>query len=85
MSTSYEQARIKAHTQGHNGTYGSATGMTRDMWPIPSPWNRRACSCGCGGRATHSGGAGGVALTGGCELSMRRWVRDGYPSKNLKP
>lgn len=76
MSATFEQARIKAHTQGHDGTHGSAMSMTRDTWPAPD--RRRRCRCGCDSSATHVGGAGGVALTSGCEISMRRWVRDGY-------
>lgn len=42
----------------------------------PRPRQRRRCSCGCGGRATHVGLGDGVALTSGCEWSMRLWVRD---------
>ena len=37
---------------------------------------RRRCTCGCGQWATHTGMANGVALMGGCELSVRRWVRN---------
>jgi hypothetical protein len=40
--------------------------------------NRSRCGCGCDGKASHTGYANGLALTSGCELSMRRWVRDGY-------
>jgi len=39
--------------------------------------SRRRCKCGCGGRATHIGLGDGVALMGGCEMRVRRWVRDG--------
>lgn len=42
--------------------------------------NRRRCSCGCGGKCSHAGMANGLAMTSGCELSMRRWARDGYTS-----
>ena len=77
MSTSHGQAIIKAQTrQGFDPNWASATEHARDVWPAPD--RRRKCYCGCGGRATHVGGANGIALTGGCELSMRRWVRDGY-------
>ena len=37
---------------------------------------RRRCTCGCEQRATHLGMANGVCLTMGCELYVRRWVRD---------
>lgn len=58
------------------GTWGSATEHARYIAPAPSN-SRRHCHCGCGRRATHLGMANGVALSMGCELSMRRWVRDG--------
>ena len=37
------------------------------------------CRCGCGKRATHAGLGDGIVLMVGCLLSVRRWVRDGYP------
>lgn len=42
-----------------------------------APRSRRRCNCGCRQRATHVGMANGCALVSGCELSIRRWVRDG--------
>ena len=36
----------------------------------------RRCHCGCGGKATHAGASNGLSLMAGCELSVRRWVRD---------
>jgi hypothetical protein len=41
------------------------------------PRSRRHCHCGCGRRATHNGMANGVCLATGCELYIRRWLRDG--------
>ena len=38
---------------------------------------RRKCYCGCNGRATHSGLGDGACMMIGCELTVRRWVRDG--------
>ena len=35
------------------------------------------CGCGCNGPATQLGMANGVCLTSGCEMRVRRWVRDG--------
>ncbi len=35
------------------------------------------CHCGCGTPKTHLGKANGVALTGGCEFYVRRWVKAG--------
>jgi hypothetical protein len=37
---------------------------------------RRKCSCGCGKNVTHSGCSNGLALVSGCELYVRRWMRD---------
>lgn len=44
---------------------------------LRSPRARKKCHCGCGRRATHAGMANGVCLTIGCELHVRRWVRQG--------
>lgn len=41
------------------------------------PQSRRRCHCGCRKRASHLGLGDGVALMMGCELYVRRWVRDG--------
>ena len=46
----------------------------RSMRPV-LPRSRRRCHCGCKARATHLGLANGVAMTTGCELSVRRWVK----------
>lgn len=54
---------------------GSVRGR-RSMKSMPST-SRRKCGCGCRARATHLGLGDGVALTHGCELSVRRWIRDG--------
>lgn len=55
--------------------HGSARGHRAMV--AASPQSRRRCPCGCGTRATHTGLGDGLALTSGCELSVRRWVRDG--------
>ena len=58
------------------GVVGHANGE-RSMVRVPRM--RRRCPCGCGRTSTHSGlGTNGVALMWGCELHVRRWVRDGY-------
>lgn len=60
--------------------WGSATKHQRyplRFVPGPHGLGRRRCSCGCGQWATHKGVANGVALILGCELVVRRWVRDG--------
>jgi hypothetical protein len=55
-------------------TWGSAEHHQRHMDKAPN--NRRKCHCGCGGRQTHIGKANGIALMWGCELHVRRWVKD---------
>lgn len=73
---------MKAAARGADGTYGSAAdAASRDFWPLPPRYrNRRRCAL-CGVRkATHTGGANGLAMVSGCELCIRRWVRDGYPT-----
>ncbi len=56
------------------GTFGSASEHRRYFRRFKS---RRKCGCGCGTRQTLVGMANGVALMSGCELHVRRWVRDG--------
>ena len=72
-------AALKAALRGGTERWGrwGSIGHIRYAEPIVGRKGRRKCRCGCGGRRTHMGMANGVALTGGCELSMRRWVRDG--------
>jgi len=55
------------------GRTGSASDHIRYMEPMNS---LRKCPCGCGGRATHLGMANGVGLISGCELRVRRWVKE---------
>lgn len=80
MSRTYDEARLRAQARpDYDPAWASATEHARDMWPAPN--RRRKCRCGCGGRATHIGGANGIALTSGCELKIRRWVRDGFTKR----
>lgn len=68
-------AAMKGGTDGW-GEVGSAARHVR--YAIPAmPRKRRKCSCGCDQRATHRGMANGVCLMSGCELRVRRWIRDG--------
>lgn len=74
MSRTYEEAVMRAKARaGYDPTWASASEHARDFWPAPD--RRRRCRCGCDGRATHVGGANGIALTSGCEWSVRRWAR----------
>jgi hypothetical protein len=79
MSKSYADAQLRAMASGYSLTHGRADDAAgRDLWPVDSR-SRRRCPC-CKKRATHVGGSGGVGLMSGCELRVRRWVRDGYTS-----
>lgn len=53
--------------------WGSLNEHSRYAEPVSS---RCRCHCGCKGRITYNGMANGVALMDGCELHVRRWVRD---------
>jgi len=63
--------------------YASAIEHKRDMVALPGA-SRRRCHCGCDKRATHRGTANGVGMTTGCELYIRRWVRDGINASRIK-
>ncbi|MBH9740016.1 hypothetical protein CJ419_09765 [Vibrio navarrensis] len=62
------------------GQYGSSKEHERYIDDYKFKSLKRRCSCGCDQMATHAGMANGVCLTIGCELSIRRWVRDGFKS-----
>lgn len=69
-----EATRAAALGQAEWATWGSADHHRRYVSPLPST-SRRRCDCGCNKRATHVGCANGLAMTSGCEMSMRRWTR----------
>jgi hypothetical protein len=70
------KARLAGKIAADGTRWGSADG-NRAMVKAPAR-SRRRCHCGCGSQATHTGLGDGLALTMGCELYIRRWVRDGY-------
>lgn len=78
MGDVHERERIDAMVRGQDqwARWGSASHHKRYAAPA-RPTSRSRCDCGCGKRATHIGCANGLALMGGCELTVRRWVRDG--------
>lgn len=60
------------------GRMGSASTNVRYCEPKPrKPGGQSKCHCGCGGPKTHLGMANGVCLMSGCEMRVRRWVREG--------
>jgi len=59
------------------GEIGSAIDHKRYKQAASSK-SRRRCTC-CKRRATHIGMANGVALMGGCEFMVTKWVRDCFP------
>lgn len=73
LSPAALRAAMKSGTDGW-GCVGSSSDHARYAEPIKS---RRKCHCGCGQRKTHAGMANGIGLISGCELLIRRWVRDG--------
>jgi hypothetical protein len=75
MTDSPAEVRARLYSPGEYGRYGSAIEHQRYIQRTSKP-SRRRCGCGCNGRVTHAGMANGLCLTSGCELSMRRWVRD---------
>lgn len=62
--------------------YASATEHDRSIKKLPST-SRKRCNCGCDMRATHLGLANDCGMTIGCELSIRRWKRDGYNTRGI--
>jgi hypothetical protein len=73
-----EETRARANGLiSHTGMRSGSVNGHRTLIQAPKT-SRRRCYCGCGKRATHTGLGDGLALTLGCELSIRRWVRDGH-------
>jgi len=58
------------------GFWASAEHHERTIVKLPST-SRRRCHCGCNQRSTHYGAANGCGMMSGCELVVRRWVRNG--------
>jgi len=69
---------LKAAVRGGTSSWGQCGNDAgiRYCEKLPPKNSRRKCPCGCGGRATHTGANNGVVLCSGCELSIRRWVRN---------
>jgi hypothetical protein len=71
-------AALSAAMRGGTGEWGqSAAAIEHVRYAEPvTGRGRRKCHCGCGRSASHRGMANGICLTTGCELSIRRWVKD---------
>lgn len=67
------------------GGWGQVGSDDMQRYAKEAPDRRKKCRCGCGGRLTHYGMANGVALMGGCVLSVRRWVSELRYAKPTKP
>lgn len=63
--------------------YSSRLREYRDLIKVKST-SRRRCDCGCNSRATHIGTGQGAGMVSGCELFVRRWVRDGLKAIKLR-
>ncbi len=73
-------AELRAAMQGGTAGWGltaSAETNMRYVLPLPKIKARRACSCGCGGKATHAFMANGLSLGRGCEFAAYHWARTG--------
>ena len=65
------------------GKHGSATLHKRYMQKVNSK-SRRRCHCGCKKVAKFMCMANGVCLGKGCEIYVRRWVRDGVNASTVR-
>jgi hypothetical protein len=68
---------LKAAIRGGTDAWGQHGSIEHIRYAEPLK-SRRKCHCGCCGRQTHIGKANGVGLSWGCELSVRRWVKDPF-------
>lgn len=57
--------------------FGSIDIHKRELGIYKYQHHKRLCDCGCKTKATHTGLCNGVVMIAGCELSMRRWVKQG--------
>jgi hypothetical protein len=73
LSPSALSAAMRGGTDGWG--WRASIDHVRYMEPV-EPRSHRRCHCGCGKRAAYAGKSNGIALSMGCELSIRRWVRN---------
>lgn len=72
------ETRARMASPGGWGYVADANKHTRYAVTLPPKSRMRCRLCPCRRRATHYGAANGLGMTtGGCELAVRRWVREG--------
>jgi len=77
MSPSARSAAMRGGMEGW-GLIGGQPGHIRYMEVrMKRPGRQPKCSCGCETNKTHLGLANGVCLTSGCEMKIRRWIKEG--------
>lgn len=69
---------LDAAMRGGTEEWGQRGSIREHIRYMEQTENKRSkCWCGCNGRATHRGMVNGICMTRwGCELRIRRWVRD---------
>lgn len=78
MNGERQETRARLASPGDWGRHGSSTSHVRYAKEYKRrPGGQPRCHCGCKSTVTHLGMANGVCLTSGCELYVRRWVRNG--------
>ena len=76
LSKLSDAARAAAMKGGTEGWGRMAFSLEHIRYAEKISRRARKCHCGCEGRETHTGCANGLALMSGCELSVRRWVKN---------
>ena len=77
MSPGARSAAMRGGMDGW-GVIGGQPGHIRYMEQMEKK-SRKHCHCGCRTRKTHRGMANGECLVSGCEMKVRRWVKQGEP------
>lgn len=77
---SMSQAARSAAMRGGMDGWGQVGGQPRHIRYMEPrkrrPGRQPKCWCGCETNKTHRGLANGVCLISGCELAIRRWVKE---------
>lgn len=77
MSQAARSAAMRGGMDGW-GQVGGQPGQIRYMeLRKKRPGRPPKCACGCETAKTHLGFANGICLISGCEMRIRRWVKEG--------